>query len=103
MIKKQLAEQLADAMSKKGVHLTNMQSEAAIDALTGLICDNLAKGQEVTIRGFGTFGYKRRKDKMARNIKAGTFLKVPAHHKPFLKFCDKVTERVKVGMAGHPQ
>ncbi len=44
----------------------------------GNIVDAVYNGQEVTLRGFGTFKTKLRKEKTARNITAGTTIIVPA-------------------------
>lgn len=38
----------------------------------------LCSGNEVTLRGFGTFKAKLRKAKAARNISAGTTIQIPA-------------------------
>lgn len=45
----------------------------------GVIKDAVYCGEEVTLRGFGTFKTKLRKTKTARNISAGTTVLVPAH------------------------
>lgn len=45
----------------------------------GVIKDAVYCGEEVTLRGFGTFKAKLRKTKTARNISAGTTVLVPAH------------------------
>lgn len=45
----------------------------------GVIKDAVYCGEEVTLRGFGTFKTKLRKAKTARNISAGTTVLVPAH------------------------
>lgn len=44
----------------------------------GVIKDAVYNGQEVTLRGFGTFKAKQRKAKTARNISAGTTIQIPA-------------------------
>ncbi len=40
---------------------------------------NLAKGDNVYLRSFGTFYLKTRKAKVARNISSSTSIKVPEH------------------------
>lgn len=42
-------------------------------------------GNNVYIRGFGSFILKKRKQKTARNINKGTSIIVPAHNIPFFK------------------
>lgn len=44
----------------------------------GVIKDVVYNGQEVTLRGFGTFKPKQRKAKAARNISKGTTVLIPA-------------------------
>lgn len=46
----------------------------------GVIKDVVYNGQEVTLRGFGTFKTKHRKAKTARNISAGTTVQIPARY-----------------------
>jgi len=46
----------------------------------GVIKDAIYNGQEVTLRGFGTFQIKHRKAKSARNISAGTTIQIPARY-----------------------
>lgn len=46
----------------------------------GVIKDVVYNGQEVTLRGFGTFKTKHRKAKAARNISAGTTVQIPARY-----------------------
>lgn len=46
----------------------------------GVIKDAVYNGQEVTLRGFGTFQVKHRKAKSARNISAGTTIQIPARY-----------------------
>lgn len=44
-----------------------------------LIKESILNGEEVTLRGFGTFGLKERKEKVARNITKNTTVIIPAH------------------------
>lgn len=48
---------------------------------TTLFCikDSVKNGEEVTLRGFGTFKTKHRVARKARNIQKGTIVEVPAH------------------------
>ena len=61
---------------------TGMSREMALDALEATmssIKESILNGEEVTLRGFGTFGLKERKEKVARNITQNTTVIVPAH------------------------
>ena len=46
----------------------------------GVIKDAVYNGQDVTLRGFGTFQVKHRKAKTARNVSAGTTIQIPARY-----------------------
>lgn len=46
---------------------------------------NLAKGENVYVRGFGSFVLKERAEKVARNIKGQSSVTVPAHKIPFFR------------------
>ncbi|GAB6394249.1 MAG: integration host factor subunit beta [Bacteroidales bacterium] len=60
----------------------------------GLVEDSLSKGENVYLRGFGSFVVKKRAEKTARNISKNTTIIIPAHNIPFFKpartFHDKV-------------
>ena len=45
----------------------------------------MAKGENVYLRGFGTFELKERKEKVARNITKRSTVVVPAHSVPAFK------------------
>lgn len=51
-----------------------------INHTLGVIKDAVYNGQDVTLRGFGTFQVKHRKAKSARNISAGTTIQIPARY-----------------------
>ena len=44
-------------------------------------------GENVYLRGFGTFAVKKRAEKTARNITKNTIIKVPSHNVPTFKAC----------------
>lgn len=50
-----------------------------------VIKDSLAHGENVYLRGFGSFIVKQRAEKIARNINKNTSLVVPAHNIPAFK------------------
>jgi nucleoid DNA-binding protein len=68
-----------------------------LDRVFGVIGEALAKGQIVTIRGFGTFQTVVRAEKKARNISTGEQVVIPAHRVPALKFCKELKESVEAG------
>lgn len=52
--------------------------KTVIEATLGAISSAVVAGEEVTLRGFGTFQVKTRKAKAARDIKKGTTIMIPA-------------------------
>ena len=47
--------------------------------------DNMAKEENIYLRGFGSFIIKQRAEKTARNISRNTTLIIPAHNIPAFK------------------
>ena len=58
---------------------------AIVEKFTEGIKENMGRGKEVFIRGFGSFVTKERKERVARNIMARTSVYVPAHVVPVFK------------------
>ncbi len=69
--------------------------EAFMDTIKG----SLSEGNNVYLRGFGSFIVKRRAEKTARNISKNTTIKIPAHYIPAFKpaktFVGEVKNNVK--------
>ncbi len=73
---------------------------AKVDVLVALetmfkeVKDALASGQNIYIRGFGSFITKKRAAKMGRNIKKNVAVHIPEHYipafKPAKEFCIEV-------------
>ena len=64
------------------------------------IKQNMARGENIYLRGFGTFLLKKRAAKTGRNISNGTSVKIPDHvipsFKPSKEFARAVKTKVKV-------
>lgn len=71
-----------------------------VEAIMESIKANMAKGEEIFWRGFGTFQIKKRAAKIGRNIAKNTAVKIPAHmipaFKPAKEFSTEVKTKVKV-------
>lgn len=65
-----------------------------IEQFMAVVKDSLAHGENVYLRGFGTFGIKQRAEKIARNISKNTAIVVPAHPIPHFKPADTFKEDV---------
>ncbi len=67
----QLIEALADRLG-----ISNTQSEKFLMTFIETVTDNLKKGKEVNITGFGNFRVVRRKERMGVNPKTGKSMKI---------------------------
>lgn len=56
---------------------------------------SLEEGENVYIRGFGSFIIKRRAKKIGRNIKKNVAVEIPAHNIPAFKPAKEFVSRVK--------
>jgi DNA-binding protein HU-beta len=68
---------------KTGVEKTAVLQ--TVEAFMDEVKSSLAKGENVYLRGFGSFIVKKRAEKTARNISKNTTIIIPAHHKPAFK------------------
>ena len=90
--------------------MTKAEIEAEISAKTGLekqvvltvvesmmdtIKTSMINGNEVFLRGFGSFIIKHRAEKTARNISKNTTIIIPAHNIPAFKPAKEFMEKVK--------
>ena len=57
--------------------------------------DTLANGENIYIRGFGSFITKKRAAKIGRNIKKNTSVFIPEHYIPAFKPAKEFVEEVK--------
>ena len=67
-----------------------------VEAIMDTIKKTMAGGENIYLRGFGTFLLKKRADKTGRNITKGTSVKIPAHYIPKFKPCKEFVEEVKM-------
>ena len=72
----------------------------AVEAIMETIKQSMASGENIYLRGFGTFLLKKRAAKTGRNISKGTSVKIPAHYipafKPSKEFAGEIKAKVKV-------
>ena len=77
MNKGELIEQVANQTG-----LTKKTSREVIDAITSAITDALARGEKVTLVGFGTFQVMEREARRGRNPQTGEAIQIPAKKVP---------------------
>jgi DNA-binding protein HU-beta len=91
------AEIVAEIANKTGIEKVAVQ--ATVEAFMDSIKNSMTTGQNVYLRGFGSFIVKKRAKKTARNISKNTTLIIPAHNIPSFKpaktFVNKVKANVK--------
>ena len=69
--------------------------EKAVEAFMETVKGSLTGGNNVYLRGFGSFIVKRRAEKTARNITKNTTMIVPAHVIPSFKPANEFVAQVK--------
>lgn len=86
--------ELVNSISKR----TGMDARDVLLILEEVMSDikkQLSNGENVYLRGFGSFVVKKRAKKTARNIKRNTRVEVPAHYTPVFKPAIFFKEAVK--------
>lgn len=68
---------------------------AIVEAYMESVKKSLVSGEEVFLRGFGTFQIKERKAKVARNIWASTSIPVPSHRIASFKPCKEFAKEMR--------
>lgn len=77
------AEIVAEIANKTGIEKAVVQAtvEAFMDSIKGA----MSNGENVYLRGFGSFTIKHRAEKTGRNISKNTTIVIPAHNIPSFK------------------
>ena len=74
MTKADLVEQVAEAI---GPGITKKDCALVVDGFLNAVKLALANGDNIEIRGFGTFKVRKRKTRVARNPRTGDPVRVP--------------------------
>jgi DNA-binding protein HU-beta len=75
--------------------LEKMETQKVVESFMNAIKSSLAKGENVYLRGFGSFIVKERAEKTGRNISKNTTIIIPAHNIPAFKPAKTFVEEVK--------
>lgn len=78
----------------KNTTLSRSQAIAATDSVIEAISEALVKGDSVYIRKFGTFRYKTKKARKARDISKGITIDIPEQHTAKLILSKELRERM---------
>ncbi|AZI22365.1 integration host factor subunit beta [Chryseobacterium taklimakanense] len=75
------------------------ETQKVIEAFMQEIRTSMYNGDNVYLRGFGSFIIKTRAAKTGRNISKNTAIEIPAHNIPAFKPSKSFTEKVKAKVA----
>jgi len=91
------AEIVADIANKTGIEKVAVQ--AVVESFMDSVKETMVSGENVYLRGFGSFIIKERAEKTGRNISKNTTIIIPAHKIPSFKpaktFVNEVKENTK--------
>ena len=94
MTKADIVNEIAKATGLEKITVQNV-----VECYMECVKDSLSKGNNVYLRGFGSFVIKKRAKKTARNITKNTTITIPEHSIPSFKpakvFMNKVKSSVK--------
>jgi len=85
---------LINAISEK-TGIPRVDVMVSLEAFFAEVKESLHDGNNVYIRGFGSFITKKRARKIGRNIKKNEAVEIPAHYIPAFKPAKIFTESVK--------
>jgi integration host factor subunit beta len=81
MTKRKLIEQLLARCQK----LSHRDAERTVNAIFDAMTKELARGERIEIRGFGSFAVKQRRARQGRNPRTGEVVAVDAKRIPFFR------------------
>jgi len=90
MTKAELVSEIA-----KATGVDKASTLAVVEQLMESVKDSLANGENVYLRGFGSFIVKTRSQKTARNISKNTTIIIPEHKIPAFKPAKVFMEELK--------
>ena len=79
----------------KSTGVEKVQVQAIVEAFMDSVKDAMIKGENVYLRGFGSFIIKKRAQKVARNISKNTTITIPEHNIPAFKPAKSFVTKVK--------
>mgnify|MGYP001804844538 CR=1 FL=1 len=87
------AEVIAEIAEKTGIDKADVTT--TIEAFFSVVKNSMAEGENIYVRGFGSFINKRRARKVARNISENTAIIIDAHFVPAFKPSKVFIEKIK--------
>jgi DNA-binding protein HU-beta len=92
------AEVISEISEQTGIPKEDVS--VTVEAFFTIVKESMADGNNIYVRGFGSFVNKKRKKKIARNISKNTAIVIDEHFVPSFKpskmFVEKIKESQKV-------
>tara|TARA_R110000868_G_scaffold76311_2_gene219506 strand:+ start:473 stop:763 length:291 start_codon:yes stop_codon:yes gene_type:complete len=93
------ADVINEIADKTGIDRLDVQ--ASVEAFFSVVKNSMADGENIYVRGFGSFINKKRAKKIARNISQNTAMVIEEHYIPSFKpskvFIEKIKSSKKIG------
>ncbi|PIB37159.1 integration host factor subunit beta [Reichenbachiella sp. 5M10] len=93
------ADVINEIAEKTGIDRLDVQ--ASVEAFFSVVKSSMAEGENIYVRGFGSFINKKRAKKIARNISKNTAMVIDEHYIPSFKpskvFVEKIKTSSKIG------
>ena len=84
--------EIIDNLSNKNQYSSRKDLEESLHLIVDFITSSLADRNRVEIRGFGTFSTRQRNQRIARNPKTGTSIKVQKKLHPYFRAAKNLKE-----------
>jgi len=87
------ADVINEIAEKTGIDKADVQS--TIEAFFAVVKNSMSEGENIYVRGFGSFVNKKRAKKIARNISKNTAIVIDEHYVPSFKPSKVFVEKIK--------
>ncbi len=87
------AEVISEIAEKTGIDKADVAQ--AVESFISVVKGSMAEGENIYIRGFGSFINKKRAKKVARNISKNTAMVIDEHFVPSFKPAKEFVEQIK--------
>lgn len=92
------ADVITEISEKTGIDKADVQ--VTVEAFFSVVKNSMSEGENIYVRGFGSFINKKRAQKIARNISKNTAMVIEEHFVPSFKpskiFVDKIKNSPKL-------
>ena len=87
------ADVIAQIAEKTGIDKADVS--VTVEAFFNVVKNSMANGENIYVRGFGSFVNKKRAKKIARNISKNTAIVIDEHYVPSFKPSKVFTSKIK--------